>query len=111
MLKYRVKFFILGWNIVTLKILSKIARGIGTFLKIDQAILEGDRFGHFAHILVDGDLTKNIGDSLMVEHDEYENLSKFYRQASRHSNAKCRRNLKSHKPSNLYMGTTEGETK
>ncbi|GMN38551.1 hypothetical protein TIFTF001_007790 [Ficus carica] len=60
----------LGWNNVTLKILSKIARGIGTFLKIDQATLEeGDLFGHFARILVDGDLPKNLGDSLMVKHD------------------------------------------
>ena len=57
---------------------------MGSPLKIDKATLDGD-FSHFARIIIDVDLSKNLQDSIILERDdhsflvdiEYENLPDF----------------------------------
>ena len=84
-----------------MNILFNIAKGIGAPLKIDNATLEGN-FGHFARLLVDVDLSKDLPESLMIEreghkffiHIDYENLPAFCKNclAVGHALANCRRN-------------------
>ena len=45
-----------------------IARGIDAPLKIDKKTLEGN-FSHYARILIDIDLSRDIPASLMIERD------------------------------------------
>ncbi|KAK3211557.1 hypothetical protein Dsin_016263 [Dipteronia sinensis] len=67
------------------KIIFDLARGIGVPLQLDRATMEGD-FGHFAHVLVDIDVSTVPPSSLLLERDdshssfismEYENLPAF----------------------------------
>ena len=91
----------LPWEHWDLKILFSIAKRVGALLKIDNAMLEGN-FGHFARLLIDVDLSKELLESLMIEreghkffiHIEYENLPTFciICLAVGHSLANCRRN-------------------
>ncbi|KAF5193004.1 hypothetical protein FRX31_017409 [Thalictrum thalictroides] len=46
-------------------------RGVGYPLKLDKAT-EKKKFGFYAHVLVDVDLTKTITDQVLVEHDDGE---------------------------------------
>lgn len=52
------------------KILFAIARGIGTPLSLDDATIRRS-FGHFARVLVDLDLKKELRDVIMVERDDF----------------------------------------
>ncbi|KAF5190018.1 Non-LTR retrolelement reverse transcriptase-like protein, related, partial [Thalictrum thalictroides] len=51
--------------------IMSIARGVGYPLKLDEAT-EKKKFGFYAHVLVDVDLTKTIPDQVLVEHDDGE---------------------------------------
>ena len=96
-----IKLHDLPWEYWDASILKNIARGVGIPLKIDQNTLEG-KFGHYARILVDIDLSKEITDSLMIERQghkffisvEFENIPAFCRNCSMvgHSLANCKRN-------------------
>jgi hypothetical protein len=50
--------------------LFKIASGIGTPLSIDRAT-QSRLFGHYARILVDGDLSDTLFESVIVEREGY----------------------------------------
>jgi hypothetical protein len=64
--------------------LFKFARAVGTPLLIDN-VTKNRLFGHYARVLVDLDLSKNIFYEVMVEHEgfpfpveiEYEGLPYF----------------------------------
>ena len=96
-----IKVHELPWEYWDASILSNMARGIDVLLKLDQATLEG-KFGHFACILVDVDLSKELPESLMIEKSghkffiivEYENLPLFCINCSDvgHSLANCKKN-------------------
>ena len=96
-----IKLHDLPWEYWDASILKNIARGVGIPLKIDQNTLEG-KFGHYARILVDIDLSKELTDSLMIERlghkffisVEFENIPAFCRNCSMvgHSLANCKRN-------------------
>ena len=62
------RFFNLGWEYWHPQILMSITKGIGSLLKIDRATLDGD-FVHFARILIDVDLSKNLQESIILERD------------------------------------------
>jgi len=51
--------------------LLEIASGIGTPLAIDEAT-QSRVFGHYAHILVDVDLSDTLFESVLVEREGYE---------------------------------------
>ena len=61
-----IKLHDLPWEYWDASILKNIARGVGVPLKIDHNTIEG-KFGHYARILVDIDLSKELTDSLMIE--------------------------------------------
>ena len=94
------RFFNLGWEYWHPQILTSIAKGIGSPLKIDKATLEGD-FGHYARILIDVVLSKNLQESIILERDghsffvniEYENLPDFcsHCQSVGHAVINCRK--------------------
>ena len=95
------RLYDLPWEYWDANILKNIARGIGIPLKIDQNTLDG-KFGHFARILIDIDLSKDLTESLMIERQGhkffisvgFENLPEFCRNcmAVGHSLGSCKRN-------------------
>ena len=92
----------LSWEYWHPKILTNLASAIGHPLKIDNATLNGD-YGHYARVLVDVDLSKNLLESVMMERDgfcffvsiTYENLPDFCNNCSAvgHSIGNCKRIL------------------
>ncbi|KAK3229335.1 hypothetical protein Dsin_001216 [Dipteronia sinensis] len=98
-----VRFYDLPWEFWHPQILSDMARGIGIPLKFDRATPECD-YGHFAHMLIDVDLSKPLSDSIMIEVGEdclfptlyFENVPNFCSVCSSigHSAASCHHRAK-----------------
>ena len=64
------RFYNLGLEYWHPQILINLAKVIGSPLKIDMAMLDGN-FGHYASILIDVDLSKHLHESILLEKDGY----------------------------------------
>ncbi|XP_065881792.1 uncharacterized protein [Euphorbia lathyris] len=98
-----VTFYNLPWEFWDKRIMASIARAIGVPLRFDKNTVEGE-MGHYARILIDVELSKEIQYKLRVDTDtsmhwislEYERLPDLCSicHSIGHSAGACRRNIR-----------------
>ena len=97
-----VRFYELGTEYYYPRLLWNLARCLGTPLKIDQRTLDGS-FTHFARILVEIDLSKDLETHVQIDHGEglcvyssvgYERIPEFCKNCNMvgHAMVQCRKN-------------------